>query len=156
MKKKPEEGHWQGVIGFTGSTPLGIEAPTYPSGRVIPHERYSRDLPGHEEFFPEVANREAEKERWANVARIAYRRFPALGKGESIRSSELSARLSELRKVGYEVPPYSRMTKDEKWELLQGIKRDVNEQVRVHGAGYVLAEIAQRNEQLREEEKYLR
>ncbi len=95
-------------------------------------------------------------EYWARLARIAYRRFPALGKGESIQDRELSSRLREIREAGYSVPPYSRLTKKAKWELLRQIKQDVRGQARAHGAAFALREIAQKNDRLRQEEREFR
>lgn len=47
MAATPDSGgHWLGVVGGTPSMPLGIEAPVYEDGRVIPYRDYSRVFPG--------------------------------------------------------------------------------------------------------------
>jgi hypothetical protein len=75
-----------------------------------------------------------------------------LSESHRVRSSQLNARFQELRRAGYDVPPYSGLKKGQKWDLLKQIRDDINGQVRAHGVEYVLAEIAQENERLREQE----
>ena len=133
---------------------LGIEPEDpalYDEGRavLISEEDREREL-------SDVRDESNQQVDWARLVGIVYRRFPALGRGESIQDRELSSRLGEIRKGGYNVPPYSRLTKEEKWVLLGRIKQDVREQARAHGAAYALREIAQKNDRLRQEERVLR
>jgi len=64
------------------------------------------------------------------ISRIALRRFPELEKGESIMDKEISRRLGEIRKAGYDVPAYSRLSKKEKWNLLINIRNDLGKKLK--------------------------
>jgi len=64
------------------------------------------------------------------IARIALTRFPELQKGETIYDREISERLREIRQTGYNVPPYSHLSKDKKWKLLRGIQGEIEAKAR--------------------------
>jgi len=59
------------------------------------------------------------------IARAALSRFSELQNGESVGDGEIAAKLSAIRSAGYEVPAYSHLSKDEKWELLTRIRSEV-------------------------------
>ncbi len=56
---------------------------------------------------------------------IAFRKFPPLLGGETILVREFKQRFSELRKAGYDIKPYSKLTKKEARNYLREIKRDI-------------------------------
>ncbi len=53
---------------------------------------------------------------------IGLRRFPELVRGETIHEKEIKQRLSDIKNTGYEIKPYSHMTKEEAWNYLRGLK----------------------------------
>jgi len=58
---------------------------------------------------------------------VAFRDFAALGHGESFGVREIKRRLSEIRQTGYNLTPYSHMTKNQAWAYLCKVKRDLSE-----------------------------
>ena len=107
--------------------PFGVEALRYPNGEVIPASDVERvvDLSEHG-----LKRLEEIRGYWENVARVALPRFNELERGERIHSSELSKRLNQVRQIGYEVPPYSRLSANEKWDLLMKIRADVRKKAK--------------------------
>lgn len=93
--------------------------------KKIEERNYSYDIQiGDFEETKEYSASEA-GDNLEKMARVALRRFPELLPGESIMGRELSRRLSEIRKTGYDVPAYSRLNKEEKWELLRNIRKEL-------------------------------
>lgn len=70
-----------------------------------------------------------EIERFKMLEKIAFRKFPPLLPGETILVRELKQRFKELKKAGYDIEPYSRLTKEESWNYLAKIKRDIASRV---------------------------
>jgi len=61
---------------------------------------------------------------------VAFRDFPALGPYESLGVREIKRRLSEIKQTGYQVGPYSHMTKNQVWKYLLKVRRNLSEDVR--------------------------
>ncbi len=89
------------------------------------------------------------------IARVALIRFPELERGETIYDKEISNRLGQIRKAGYEVPSYSHLSKDEKWKLLRKIQGEVEAKVRERNPE-VLREIYEENRRRIYESDFLR
>ena len=66
------------------------------------------------------------------VVPIALRRFPELERGERIGVREIKKRLSKIREAGYNVKPYSKMSREESWAYLQEIRNAVARDAREH------------------------
>ncbi len=63
--------------------------------------------------------------------KIAFRKFPPLLPGETILVREIKARLSELKKAGYDVKSgYSKLRKKDTWDYFREIKRDISSHFR--------------------------
>lgn len=89
-----------------------------------------------------------QREFWVRVAKVALMRFPETEPGERIGIWEIKGRLRKIRKVGYDVRPYSKMNRREAWECLMQIKADIREKAR-QNCPDVLARIDDANEQAR-------
>jgi len=61
---------------------------------------------------------------------IALRRFPELERGERIWAKEIKQRLSEIRKTGYPLKPYSHLNAKASWAYLQQVKNEIREKAR--------------------------
>jgi hypothetical protein len=83
-------------------------------------------------------------QKYANLARIALRRFSELERGKSIGVSEIRGRLKRLREEGYDVGKYYSMRKDELWEHWMHIKQKIRRCADIYCPG-VLAEIDEAN-----------
>jgi hypothetical protein len=55
---------------------------------------------------------------------IVFRKFPPLLSGETILVSEFKQRFKELKEAGYDIKPYSRLTKREARDYFRKIRRD--------------------------------
>jgi len=86
------------------------------------------------------------------IARTALTRFSELQLGESISDKELSERLNSIRKAGYNVPPYSKLNKKGKWNLLMEIRRDVRIELKEKYPD--IAEDIQRQNQKQKDDAY--
>lgn len=107
-----------------------------------------------EELHPEeLSIREADriywKKYWSKIARIALLRFPELQNGETIYRTEIQKRLKYIEEAGYPVQPYSHLKKEDLWNYLMGIKKDVYKQAKKYCPN-VLEEILERNEEQKE------
>ncbi len=81
--------------------------------------------------LPRLVKKDSEeREKIWRIARVALKRFPALQRGESISDVELRRRLHEIREAGYSVESYSKMSKDEKWNYLMQLRRDIGAELR--------------------------
>ena len=72
---------------------------------------------------------------WAGIAQVALSRFSELQQGESISVGEIKRRLFQIRQEGYKVKPYSHMSKQEAWNYLNEIRRDVRDKAGVEAPG---------------------
>jgi hypothetical protein len=82
------------------------------------------------------------------LKRVGYAtliRFPELERGESIGVGEIKKKLGRIRNAGYEVPPYSKLSKEEAWNLLRSIRGEVSSLLRRNSPG-ILEEITLENE----------
>ena len=65
------------------------------------------------------------------IARVALTRFPESERGESIGVLEIKGRLKKLRELGYAVPKYSHLNKQELWKLFFGdIRRAIGDEIK--------------------------
>jgi hypothetical protein len=92
---------------------------------------------------------------YAPLVRIALIRFPP-----DISDSGLRRRAREInnagKPVGYHLKPYSRMNRRELWDyLVMDVRREVAE-LGAKNCPSVLREVRVRNDQLKDEEKYVR
>ena len=71
-----------------------------------------------------------ERAKLERIARAALTRFSELQSGERIHGREIAQKLSAIRNAGYDVPAYSHLSKDEKWNLLRQIRSKVGAEVR--------------------------
>ena len=111
-------------------------------------ERYEADLifsrrNKEKEIHEDISSEE--RTYWEKVTETALRRFPELQPGENIGVCEIRRRLKAIRETGYEVKSYSKLNKNEVWELLRKIRSDVADKARVYCPG-VLERITARNE----------
>jgi len=95
------------------------------------------------------------KRYWENLARIALSRFSELERGESIRAKEIRRKLGRIRDVGYNVPPYSGLTKEKLWELLMKVRSEVYGKIEEEYPD-VLHEMKKRNRDARMNTKNMR
>ncbi len=75
------------------------------------------------------ATNEGERKDYSSLTKVALGRFPELVRGERIHTDEIKRRLRGIReageRAGYRVEPYSALKKEEMWERLMRIRREV-------------------------------
>ena len=59
------------------------------------------------------------------AVKIVLPRFPELGSGERILVGEIKQRLSEVRRTGYPIEPYSNLNAEETWVYLNSLKSEI-------------------------------
>jgi len=88
---------------------------------------------------------------WSHITHVALFRFPS----GHVSDAELKHRLRDIRAAGYDVPPYSILSRDDKWNLLEDIRKSVAAVAREH-CPRAFAEVTAANHIAREEAQYAR
>ena len=99
--------------------------------------------------------REFQREIWARNARIALPRFPELQKGEHVTDREVRRRLNTLKKAGFPVDSYSKISSRERWDLLMSYRSIIWREARRY-CPEVVGEIDRLNRAAKEEVYSLR
>ena len=89
-----------------------------------------------------------ERVKWSNLTLIALARFPELQKGERIGDREIKRRLGQIRDAGYDIKPYSKMTQDEAFTYLMGVRSEITKNARKYCPA-TLEKVARANEEAR-------
>jgi len=113
------------------------------------------ELQQQNQIYFDLEQRTKELEYWAKVARVALPRFPELERGGSISVKEIKRRLREIREAGYPVQPYSEMRKEEAWNYLMQIRKEVYRKAEQY-CPEVLSEIKERNARQKREAREIR
>jgi hypothetical protein len=124
-------------------------------------KRYIEEI-GSYESDPEINTRirnffyeQYNKKNLEKLAFIALSRFPELEEGEHITLKELKNKFRELRDAGYNLRPYSKMSKREAIIYLMEIRRDIIMKILRYNPD-ILTEIRNRNKKAIEDVFFLK
>jgi hypothetical protein len=112
---------------FTGdAAPFFGEEIVEPTEDLVPYA--DTEITAYEPTKENSSN--AKRDYWSMITWVALVRFPELKNGEHISTKELKARLGEIKKAGYDVKPYGRMSRNELWDYNMKLRAEIRNEAK--------------------------